>query len=455
MKLTFTILCLASLIPCWAEDNNLSGMLFATSENALVSLPVSSENEAFKWHLNQGLQNCILGYREKTVYHFNQAIATEPDNVLAHVCKMLVYSSNSEEYRESLQVSRKLLGDAILTPLEEWYVSTFLQRIAGDMHGAAKAFTERAATYRRDFMAGCFDVYLNAYMQEQGGNIISRAETLIERNPDNPLAYYLRALLEERSSTPSQRALECAGKAAELFPESPCTHLLLGHLQRRSGLQEPALSSFSRARELFLSDSGIIPLSEATLYRTSSLSEICAYWETGQKSEALKRCLSLTKEVSASMDGEGDILMNWEARTLPLRLLVLQPVAPSSAAIKAATKACNAPQNSTIELVQNCLVAAIQARALADAGRPSLAQQTLNKASHHFDKLSALSDTMIKQGGVSHTCFSRSLRACTGAILRAKVALYTDSTSIWQPHLDELLAQPEIRFLPPVLPRLP
>lgn len=455
MKSFISILCLASVIPCWAEDNTLSDMPVSSAEKTHISLPFTSENEALKMHLNQGMQACLLNYREKAVYHFNQAIRLEPECVMAHICHMLLLSSRSQEYKDSLQATNQLFEEVMLTPVEEWYISTFLQHITGDIEGAAFAFQKRASVYRRDLMAAIWDIQLNQHREEQGSDITTRADALVERYPDNPLVLYCRALLDEYAASPSENGLKYAQKAVEFMPGSPTAHQLLAHLLCRSGRHQEAIPYISEALRLCKDDLTLIKPSHAAIYRTSQLAEVCAYWETGNKAEALKRSLALIREIPRDMAGEGDILLHWEARTLPLRLLVMQPVAPTGAAINAAAKACNAPGDTPLELVQNCLVAAIQARALADSGRPIIAQQTLTKSEKFLDELCKETDNMIRQGGLTHTCYSRALSACMGATIRARIALYKDSTDIWQPHLDTILNERQTRFLPPVLPRLP
>ena len=429
-------------------------MPVSSAEKLHISLPFTSENEALKMHLNQGMQACLFNYREKAVYHFNQAIQLDPECVMARVCHMLLHSNRSPEYKESLQVVTQLLEEAMLTPVEEWYVSTFLQHIAGDIPGAAAAFQQRASVYRRDLMAALWDLHLNRHRAGQGSDVAARADALMERYPENPLVLFSRALLEEHAAPPSAKALECASKAVELLPGSPASHQLLGHLLRRFGRHDEALKHFSEALRLYQDDLSLISASHAAGYRTAQLAEATAYWECGCKGEALKRCLSLSREVPETQSGEGDILMHWEARTLPLRLLVLQATAPTGAAINAAAKVCRAPKDSPLDMVGICLVAALQARALADSGRPLIAQQTLTKAEVILDKLMAETENMVRQGGTTHTCYTRALSACTGAVFRARISLYKDSADIWQPRLDEVLKRPQSRFLPPELPRL-
>lgn len=452
-----SILCLTIAMHCQAEDYISSNHPESTAENAQVEIASTLENQEAKRQLNLGLQNCLLGYQEKARHHFQEALKADNNCLLAHVGMLMVYPSGSDTYKLHLQQINLLVDDTILTPAEEWYLSAFLQYIMGDVSGAAKAFHERAAFYRRDVMAACWDIALSHFAAEQGGDIISRAEKLILLFPDNGPAHFCRALLEEYSSKPSENALKSAQKAVELLPRSAPAHQLLGHLLSRSGKHQDAILHYRNALQLSTDDLSAIELSHAATYRIAALSEASSYWQIGNKIDALKRSMALTRQISARPDtaSEGDILLHWEARTLPLRLLVLQPTAPAGAAINAAAKACNAPEDDPVHIVQQCLVAAIQTRSLADSGRFSIATQTLQKAENYLAHLQRESHEMSHRGGITNTCYKRSLRACQAALYRAKVSLYPDSTHIWQPYLDEQLAIPESRLLPPVLPQLP
>ena len=451
MRLINSILCLATAMHCWAEDNTLQNPADSSAENPVLSLAVISDNPEVATHLNLGLECCLLNYQEKARYHFRQSLAADDACVMAHVGMLMVHPSGSPEYKEHLQALNALLDTAMLTPVEEWYLSTFLQYIAGDLQGTAAAFKKRAEVYRRDTMAACWDILLNHYAAEQGGNIVSRADYLLQNHPDNPFALFCRALLDEYSSSPTVEALQAAQKAAESLPGNPVLHLLYGHLLRRSGRLEEAISQYQAARKAAANELEFINTADAVTCRISSLAEASSCWQAGRRIDALRLSFELSKQVNDGA-GEGDILMHWEGRTLPLRLLVLQPTAPAGAAINAAAKACNAPVGTPVRHAQDCLVAAIQTRSLAESKRLSTATQTLLKAEQHLSELYKLSDDMNRAGGLRLTCYNRALQACQGAILRARIALYTDSKDIWQTHLDELLSKPEARFLPPVLP---
>ena len=135
-----------------------------------------------------------------------------------------------------------------------------------------------------------------------------------------------------------------------------------------------------------------------------------------------------------------------------LRMLVLQKTPPAGAAINMAAQSCNATEDSPLKLVQDCLVAAIRTRSLAESGRTTSAAEQLPKAEQFFARLQREGEALKRMGGITRTCYIRAERACAAALFRARVALYKDSADIWQPHLDALLNTPEPRMLPPILP---
>lgn len=452
MKPFVSILCLAIAMHCWAEDNTLHNSTISDTRKPVLQMLVSSSSDIASQLVNLGLEHCLLNYQEKARYYFKKAVEADDQCLLAHVGMLMVHPSGSPEYKQHLARVNDLSETAVLTPIEEWYFATFLQYISGDISGTAAAFRQRAATYRRDTSAACWDILLNHLTAEQGGNITERANALVRRYPDNAIVHFCRALLDEYSPKPSQEALTSARKVVELLPGNPVAHQLLGHLLRRSGMLEESITEFQNARQCAMQDLCCVPTNDAAFYRLASLSEISANWSNGRNMDALRQCHSLSKQIRTDGAGEGSILLHWEARTLALRLLVLQPMPPAGAAINAAAKVCNAPAGTPIKHVQDCLVAAIRTRSLADSGRLTVATQTLTKAEEELTELKKCHDEMVRKGGLILTCYRRAEQACTGAIIRARIALYAGSADIWQPHLDELMSQPEPRLMPPVLP---
>ena len=447
---TSIILCLAASI-CWAEDKLSDKSNFFTHENPAVQLALSTPDAEVQRLVNLGLKECLYGCNEGAYNYFAEALREEPGCILAHIGMLMIHPLRSEAYRQHLQQLNNSMQDAVLTPVEEWYVATFLQYLNGDYAGAAQAFRERAARYRRDNMAACWDIVLNHQAGEQGGSLLKRADALLVRLPDSPLAHYLRALVEEHAESPSEQAISAAETAAQLTKRAPhpLIHQLAGHLLFRSGKATQAMPHFQAILR------NTVPTAEA--YMAARLYQIAVWVQSGDKKQwvqALKAARQLSTEGAAkSPASDAETLLHWEGRTQLLRLLVLQETPPAGAAINMAAQNCNAPENSPLKLVQDCLVAAIRTRSLADSGRTTSAAEQLPKAEQFFARLQREGEALKRMGGITRTCYIRAERACAAALFRARVALYKDSADIWQPHLDALLNTPEPRMLPPILPQ--
>lgn len=449
MKPSYTILCLAAATCCWAEDSTLQKPGFFTHENPGIRIAVSTENDEAQRLVNLGLKEYLYGCNERAGNYFDDALHEDPDCLLAHIGMMMIHPIRSEIYRNHLQQLNTGLEEAMLTPVEEWYVATFIQYLNGDLPGAAQAFRERAATYRRDSMAACWDIVLNHHAGEKNETLIPRADALAERLPDSPLAHFCRALTEE-NKTPSQAARKAAQSASRLTEKSPhpSIELLAGHLESRAGEWKQALKHFETAAKC-------APDKSVSFY-AARLSIPAAWIQSGDKKlwmEALKYAKKLSDEAPKTLPStDADVLNYWEGKTMLLRMLVLQKTPPGGSAINMASRSCNASAGHPLKLVQDCLVAAIQARSLAETGRITTATTTFTKAEKLLSQLQREGELTIPATGMTRTCYQRAFRACSGALYRAKVALYKESASIWQPYLDEILNTPEPRSLPPVLP---
>ena len=450
MKPIYTILCLAAATCCWAEDNSSKATGFFTHENPGIQIAVSSEQAEVAHFVNLGLKECLYGNNAAAQAHFDEALRADEYCVLAHVGMLMVHPIRSELYRHHLQKLNECLEAAPLNPVEEWYVATFIQYLNGDLPGAAQAFRERAAQYRRDAMAACWDIILNLYAGETTETLIPRADKLVERLPESPLAHFCRALLEQYESRPSESALSSAAKAVSLNQKAPNPLIcqLAGHLSFRAGDFKTALSHF--ADTLKAASPNSESAAAAMLYQASieAAGKDKKSWQN-----ALKAARDLSQKAPKSApESDGDTLLYWEGKTMLLRMLVLQKTPPGGPAINMAAKSCNAPDGHPLRTVQNCLVEAIRARSLAETGRITTATETFAKAEKHLIDLQRAGENYTQANGISRVCYQRALRACSAALYRAKVALYKDSADIWQPYLDEILNTPEARLLPPILP---
>ena len=440
------ILCLAVATHCWAEDNSLSEHAIPSA----VNIPVSSEFTEAQKLVNLGLQCSVMGDTEQASTAFQQALQVDSDCILAHVGMLMSTPPGSEAYKTHLAQLNELMPGAVLTPVEEWYLSTLLQYIGGDLHGAATAFKERAARYRRDTLAACWDIVLNHYADKEGTEEITRrAEALLERYPENPLVHFCRALLEECSTPPSERALTCALKASEALPGNPAARLLAGRLLCNAGRAEDVVVLFRKTLDNTSTDSEAYVIAQLSL-----ISALVQQHSRNSWVDALKEARKIAQKASscASTSNSG-ALLHWEGRTALLRLLVLQKTPPAGQAINTAAKACNAPEGDPVRIVQDCLVEAIRARSLAETNRKSAALEQLTRAEKHYQELQRAGEEIKKKGGMSAACVRRAEQVCMAAMYRAKIALYPSTSDIWQSHLNEVLQIPQPRFLPPVLPQ--
>lgn len=440
------ILCLAVATHCWAEDNSLS----EHSITSAVNIPVSSEFTEAQKLVNLGLQCSVMGDTEQASTAFQQALQVDYDCILAHVGMLMSTTTGSEAYKTHLARLNELMPGAILTPVEEWYLSTLLQYIGCDLHGAATAFKERAARYRRDTLAACWDIVLNHYAaKESAEEITRRAEALLERYPENPLLHFCRALLEECSTPPSERALTCGLKATEALPGNPAARLLAGRLLCNAGRAEDAVELFRKTLDNTSADSEAYVIAQLSL-----ISALVHQHSRNSWVDALKEARKIAQKASSCTSTRNSgALLHWEGRTALLRLLVLQKTPPAGQAINTAAKACNAPDGDPVRIVKDCLVEAIRARSLAETNRKSAALEQLTKAEKHYQELQRAGEEIKKKGGIYATCVRRAEQVCMAAMYRAKIALYPSTSDIWQSHLNEVLQIPQPRFLPPVLPQ--
>ena len=440
------ILCLAVATHCWAEDNSLSEHAITST----VNIPVSSEFTEAQKLANLGLQCSVMGDTEQASTAFQQALQVDSDCILAHAGMLMSTPTGSEAYKTHLARLNELMPGAVLTPVEEWYLSTLLQYIGGDLHGAATAFKERAARYRRDTLAACWDIVLNHYAdKESTEEITRRAEALLERYPENPLVHFCRAMLEECSTPPSERALNCALKASGALPGNPAACLLGGRLLCNAGRAQDAVVLFRKTLDNTSADSEAYVIAQLSL-----ISALVQQHSRNSWVEALKEARKIAQKASSCpLTGNSGVLLHWEGRTALLRLLVLQKTPPAGQAINTAAKACNAPEGDPVRIVQDCLVEAIRARSLAETNRKSAALEQLTRAEKHYQELQRAGEEIKKKGGMSAAYVRRAEQVCMAAMYRAKIALYPSTADIWQGHLNEVLQIPQPRFLPPVLPQ--
>ncbi len=433
-------------------------------DEPLLVLPIASSSEELKQQLTVGWQDLLMGWEESARHHFEQALRHDEHCALAHAGLLLAFPEGKQEHIQSLQNICGEDSNVLLTPAESFYLSAFLQAANRHLEAAAREMNEHADRYRADLFATLWGIQLLhcadiGYTQEGEvrplqAKALRRAQALYRKHPSHPLVCYLRAYLEEAAPNISAEALEAAQKAAELMPRHPMSQLLLGHLLYRSQREEEALTYFQQAASLAKAESN----ETSALFLTASLYEATTLWSIGQDRKSLQlrrrlRAIPLPTDRKESASPAATLL-RWEARTLPLRILILRKRVPTQGEIEAAFQAATPEHPSDIDFVleeRNCLRAALSARKKAGAGDMKEAVPFLHLAEEALTRFDA---TLTQAREVSPhwvTPWYRAREACLIALCTAKAEVYPSSADIWKENARQAV-QPPVLLLPPPVP---
>ncbi len=371
--------------------------------------------------------------------------------------------------RTALQTA--ITNDLAMTPAESALVSTGLILLSGDRSAAAQEFQERIKTWRADLLSACWAVLLLHDGYDETGKPLrgqERALQLIQElwlkhranHPCSAIVCYLRALMEETAPTVSEDALQSAMHAANLLPNHPSPQLLLGHLLVRSGRVHESIPYFKKAVTLARamrvaqgSPAEELPY-DWPLELRARLYEATALWMDGQFDAALKARRSMNKLTidHSQMSKPGAILAHWEARTLPLRVLVLRPKVPYDGEIRAAAKVATSQlKDDPVHHVRECIRFCLVARQRAHASKRTQAVKCIEAAEKAYNQLIECQEAA--QQGRALSSWARACEACVIAINAAKAATYTSTSEIWEDNYRRA-ARPSSLLMPPIIPQL-
>ncbi len=446
---------------------------------APVLLTVVGENVQAKEELQLGLRDMILGWDEIARLHFLNAVHADADCALAW-CGLLVTDSQSDKAGAKQELERILSDDYAGTPAELDLLSSWLRLLNGDSGGAGEEFSERAERFRNDVLSHAWAVILlHGRYDDLSGKALPRqqralelAERLYAHKPQDAVAAFMRAWVEEAAPAPSDTALAAARFAAQSMPEHPAAQLLLGHLLYRKGELKEAQEVLHQASQLCETMRKNVPCGtdesrELTGYPLElcplevrvKLYESTLLWLDGQQKASVliqKKLLNEAENLEPDLvQAPGAVLLHWEARTLPLRLLMLQPKHPNDAQISAAVKAATPAQtdkNDPLLELRDCLRFCLVARQRAAAGKGAEAVRCVKAAEAALGRLLAAQELCAQKGAYVYSAWTRSCEACQLALLAAKAAAYPDTSDIWLQSFDEA-QKPASMLMPPVLPR--
>ncbi len=352
-------------------------------------------------------------------------------------------------------------------------LATLLRVLRGEQRGAGEEFASRAEQHRRDWLSGCWAALLlhdgyDAVGQPLAGQkrALELARSLYISHSDKSLVCYIRALVEETAPQVTNEALDAARKAADMLPGHPAPQLLLAHLLYRRGEGEWAIPPLQLAVQFAEQAHRNVPHGTFKASLISSPLEVRArlYLATllarqGRAGESKAALETLrpdpTADVVAFSAEPAWPLLHWEARTLPLRLLMLRPELPTNVevteAVKFSEKFSPLAKDDLVRSYHDCLRFCVVARQRAAEGKLQQANRCIKAAEDSLAKLQkAMGDPSASPLLV--TCRARAVEACTMALLAAKAAAYIDTADIWLKSLEDA-ERPAGYLMPPVLPR--
>lgn len=429
-----------------------------------LQLPLATMNTEAQQSMQAGMLDLLLGWEESARLHFNRAAEADDMCSLAYVGRLMTEPDPARR-AESLAALTERINSLPATPVETFYLATFLKLLTNDKLGAAEDFCRRSEQYRRDTLSACWGALL-LHCTDVGYDLDGkvrpsqvRALELIGRfyaeHPNDALVCFVRAYVEESAPQVSEQALEAARRAVELLPEHPIPSHLLGHLLYRSGKPAEAVPHFmNAARRATRKD---IPEWESSALMAARLYVSTAMWSAGMDGKALatRRALTAMPIDRDHLHAPAVILQRWEARTLPLRVLIKRPVPAREGVIKAAAKAAEVspalPGDDPVLLVRDCLRAALYARLRADRHHMEYAVKSLKLAEEALFRFERTREDVLAQGAHYLTPWMRAMEACEIALATARAEVYTSSAEVWLENARHSV-RPVTLMLPPVIP---
>lgn len=462
----------------------------AAAVPCFVDVPQIHDSQRATHLTNAALQELLLGDQTEAARLLELAITEEPNAVLARAALLATHQvSDAAAQQLHLQVIQRYMEEnGVLTPAEELLIPWLLDLARGQHDAALKKIQAHTERFRNDTYARCWEILLLHYTSD-GYDILGHAapdqmkaeelaRMLYETKPDDALVCYIRALVEEGRPTPGTEACEAAQAAARLLPNHALVQQLCAHLLCRAGEYEAALGyvkTASRCAETNAnrqvekrSDGAGEMAKEASerwillkLYESSLLTML----------HGENQALALRRELNAIPLATGDagsklephqILLRWEAHTLPLRVLFAPDAPLTTSRIKAACKAATLPpeacissnEHHALNTTRDCLESSLLAILYARAKRTAKAEEYLKLAESYAERLHSLAPTAVSSSTpLLARYLTRQMEACAVGIALAKSQLHPEQAEIWQDTIRDATRAPSV-LMPPVMPGL-
>lgn len=402
----------------------------------------------------------IRAYRK-----FDTALKLDPDCLMAHwgVCMSLMAAG--PEFQEQRVRSMNRMKELALRPdcpeHERAYADALALLLMNGPASAQEAWQTICSTWKRDPYAPLFCAMLLRDGFDGHGNpgegqkkAVRIVDGVLKERPGSQAALFMRALLDEIAPVMPPETVETARKAVEANPQCASAHHLLGHCLFRTGDYRGASEAFRQSENLCMDweKSENVPraLNDAwfrsILYRAAS--EFClGNYKEAEKIASAAASIPLDKAYPLA---PGTLLQIWEARNLPVRLMLGRPDLP---AMEQALKAAPGPLPKGFPDVSNGMMAMISqymgAKYAARQGRPDAVGSAFNKLSSVMRLFMDGSDVARRQMSVSYWARALQMGALYSAEIRA--IMFPDSANVW---LAEAIRSQRFSslLLPPVVP---
>ncbi len=430
-----------------------------------LQLALATENAEARESIQLGMLDLLLGWEESARLHFVKALESDDMCSLAYVGLMMTEPEPRLRDQRLAELSERI-NELPATPIEGFYLATFLKLLLNDHHGAAEDFCGRAQQFKADTLSACWGILLlhcEDVGYDEDGRVrplqqraLHLAEELYKMHPKDPLVCFVRAYVEQSAPSVSEQALEAAEQCAAALPSHPIPSHLLGHLLYRNGQAAEAVPHFMAAVKSATRKD--IPEWESSVLMTSRLYVSTAMWSAGMNRKALatRRAMTAVPFDREHADAPAVILHRWEARTLPLRVLVLNPATPTLGFINAASKAAEvkpaAEGEDPVLKVRDCLRAALYARYYMAARKPAEAARSLKIAEQALAEFESTRERTFARGVHYLTPWVRALEACEVALASARAEVFESSAEVWK-DLARRSVRPVTLMLPPVIPQ--
>lgn len=426
---------------------------------------VGSSSPAAQMLVLEGMTHLLTFGDMRAFRKFDAALRLDPDCLMANWGRCMSLMGAGPAFQDQRVHSMKRMKELALRPdcpeQERAYADALAALL---MHGPEKAqesWKNICSTWKRDPYAPLFYAMLLRDGFDGQGNpgegqkeAVRVVDAVLKERPGSQAALFMRALLEEVAPVISPETVETARRAVAANPFSASAHHLLGHCLFRTGDYEGACAAFKDSENLCLAwekAENVPPALDDAYFRSiiyRAVSEFCAgRYKQANAVAARAAAVPLDKGYPLA---PGTLLQIWEARNLPLRLMLASPDLPAQEHV---LRAGPGPLPKGFPDLSNGMMAMISQYM---AAKYAVRQGRTDAAGAAFDKLSGVMRLFMEGADVARNQMSVSYWArCLqmGSLYSAEIRamMFPDSANVWLAEAFRIQRFSSL-LLPPVVP---